>query len=222
MLSKTGDVSRQYIDGIRTKFIKPISMFFVVNLLYFLFPTADTFNSQLTTQINYLPHSGIAKNIVEKRLEKEKITLKEFEVSYNDQSTDMAKLLHIVFVVLLAVPIMILNFSNERYFIDHLTTSLEFNSLTILIVLIAIPWSIIWLDGILTSSTQMISSILNDRIYTFIAASICGILFYFIERRVYNQKILWAVIKSIVLLPCTLFVLQVYRALLFFVTMWTL
>src|SRR5688572_17254368 len=77
MLSKTGDVSRQYIDGIRTKFIKPISMFFVVNLLYFLFPTADTFNSQLTTQINYLPHSGIAKNIVEKRLEKEKITLKE-------------------------------------------------------------------------------------------------------------------------------------------------
>ena len=72
MLLKTGFVTRQYIEGTRIKFVKPLSMFFVVNLIYFLFATADTFNSQLTTQINYLPHSTIAKKMVEKRLEKER------------------------------------------------------------------------------------------------------------------------------------------------------
>ena len=68
--------------------------------------------------------------MVEKRLEKEKITLEAFEPRYNEHSTDIAKLLHIVFVVLMAIPIMIVNFSRERYFVDHLTTSLEFNIVT--------------------------------------------------------------------------------------------
>ena len=222
MLLKTGYVTRQYIEGTRIKFVKPLSMFFVVNLIYFLFATADTFNSQLTTQINYLPHSTIAKKMVEKRLEKERITLEAFEPRYNEHSTDIAKLLHIVFVVLMAIPIMIVNFSKERYFVDHLTTSLEFNIVTILMVIIVIPWTIGLLDSLFSSSTHIIRSILDDSVYSLVAAFICGILFYFMERRVYKQRILWAIVKSIVLLPCTLYVLQIYRAILFFATMWTL
>jgi hypothetical protein len=222
MLLKTGFVTRQFIEGTRIKFVKPLSMFFVVNVIYFLFSTVDTFNSQLTTQINYLPHSPIAKNMVEKRLEKEKITLDAFEPRYNEHSTDIAKLLHIVFVVLMAIPIMLVNFSKKRYFVDHLTTSLEFNIVTILMVIIVIPWIIVLLDSSFTSSTHVIASVLNDNVYSFVAACIYGFLFYTIERRVYSQRIVWAIVKSIILLPCTFFVLQIYRALLFFVTMWTL
>jgi len=222
MFLKTGFVTRQYIEGIRIKFIRPLSMFFVVNLMYFLFSTGDTFNSQLTTQINYLPHSTIAKSMVEKRLEKEKATLDEFEPRYNEHSTDIAKLLHIVFVVLMAIPIMLVNFSKKRYFVDHLTSSLEFNSVTILVVILAIPWTVILLDSTFTSSSHVVASMLKDNVYSFVAAFICCILFYLIERRVYGQRIPWAIAKSIILLPCTLYVLQTYRALLFFVTMWTL
>ncbi len=126
--------------------------------------------------------------MVEKRLEKEKLTLEAFEPRYNEHSTDIAKLLHIVFVVLMAIPIMILNFSKERYFVDHLTTSLEFNIVMILMVIIVIPWTIGLLDSLFSSSTHIIRSILNDNVYSLVAAFICGILFYFMERRVYKPK----------------------------------
>ncbi len=222
MLVKTGYVTREYINGRRVPFIKPLSMFFVVNLIYFLFPVADTFNSQLTTQMNYLPYRRIATQMVTAKIVREQGTLEDFRIRYDQQSTSLAKLLLIVFVFLVAIPLMVLNFSKEKYFIDHLMTSFEFNSLLILIVLILIPWFIIFLDTVFTSTTHSISSILDDHIYSFIAGFICIILLYFMERRVYNQRLLWAIAKAVVLVPCLLFMLQTYRAILFLSTMWTL
>ena len=222
MLLKTGYVSRQYMDGIRGRFFKPLSMFFVVNVIYFLFAWADTFNSQLKTQINYLPHSALAKSIVDQRLEKEKVIYEEFEKRYNEHSTDLAKLLHILFVVLMSMPIMILNFSRDRYFVDHFTASLEFNSAMILVVILAIPWALLGLGSLFPPASDVIFTILSDDVYTYIAAVSCGFLFYSIERRMYTQKVLSAILKSLVLVPCMLVVLQLYRALLFLVTVWTM
>lgn len=219
MLTRTGYVTSQYIKGVRVPFIRPLSMFFVVNLIYFLCGTGDTFNSSLIAQMNYFPHKRIATTAVTEHIERDKITLEEFTLQYNRQSTSIAKMLLIVFVMLAAVPFMLLNYTRERYFVDHLMTSLEFCSVIILISLILLPWLIIFLGAIFQFS---IKTILNDRIYTIIAALICFLFLCLMERRVYGQRYLLAVVKAIVLVPCLFYVLQAYRIILFFVTMWTL
>lgn len=219
MLARTGYVTHQYINGIRVPFIRPISMFFVVNLIYFLFPWADTFNSRLVTQMNYLPHSGMATTIVTERIERENVTLQEFTMQYDQQSTSMAKLLLILFVMLMAVPFMALNYSRDKYFADHLATSLEFSSVSILLCIIIVPWTISLFGSLLKFS---VDEILSDRIYTIITAIICFLIFSLMERRVYNQRFILAVAKAIILLPCLYCSLQAYRIILFFVTIWTM
>jgi hypothetical protein len=122
----------------------------------------------------------------------------------------------------MAIPMMLLNFSRDRYFVDHLTASLEFNSITILVVIIGFPWALVGVASLFRAASDTISTMLSDHVYAYIAAVLCGFLFYSIERRVYTQKVFWAMIKSAVLLPCMLAVLQLYRGLLFFVTVWTM
>ena len=64
MLRKPGEVSHQYMNGRRVPYYKPVSMFFVANLLYFLFPAFNSLNSSLYVQMNQLPHSELVTRMV--------------------------------------------------------------------------------------------------------------------------------------------------------------
>ena len=70
MITRPGAMSYQYINGKRVSFIKPVSMFFIANLVYFLFPLFNSLDSSLSNQMYHLPHSVIAERMV-----KEEFTL---------------------------------------------------------------------------------------------------------------------------------------------------
>jgi len=69
LLLHPGELSRNYIKGVRKKFLSPLQLFFFANLLYFLFPMLSTFNTGLNAQINRLPNSELISPIVMDHIE---------------------------------------------------------------------------------------------------------------------------------------------------------
>src|SRR5882762_1622440 len=51
ILSKPGFISKEITEGRRVKYLQPLSLFFVLNLAYFLFPVIQLFNASLNTQL---------------------------------------------------------------------------------------------------------------------------------------------------------------------------
>lgn len=219
---RPGELSQKVMNGIRVPFLRPLSLFFIANLLYFLFPVFDTFNSHLRTQMHFMPYSTIASQMVEEKLEREGKTLQEFTTDYRNQSTNMSKLLLIVFVFLVAVPLALINYSNHYYFYDHVVVSLEYNSVIILAVQVILPRILMAISFVFFDSDTFLDTILHDSIFSWVAVTLSFFIFFRMERTVYNQKTKTALIKAFLMLPSLFIALQVYRISLFFVTMWTL
>lgn len=221
MVFKPGFVSSQVIEGIRVPFIKPVSMFFIVNLIYFLFATSDTYNSKLDSQLNRMPYSRIIKSIIEEKLIRENIALNDFRIRYENQSTSLAKLMLIVFVLFTGVFFLLLNLKKEFYFYDHLTVSLEFNALFILISNILLHYTALLIAKFMSLVDVSIWTYLTDSVFTAITVVIAVILLYSIHRRAYRNSVAWSLLKALVFIPCLAMSMVAYRAILFFVTIWT-
>ncbi len=219
---RTGELTRNFMEGVRVPFLKPLSVFFLANLFYFLFPAFDTFNSSLRTQMHFLPHSTIARNIVEKRLAREQVTLEEFTIRYQQQSTSMARLILIVFVFFVALILGLINYSSRHYFYDHLLAALEFSSLLIIVGLLMIPWLLVLLGKLWWGNPHWVDVVLQDSVYSSLIGAICLGVFYMMEKRVYLQSTKNAIIKALLMIPGLFIAVHCYRIVLFFVTMWTL
>ena len=50
MVAKPGFLSNEFSEGRKVKYIKPLSIFFLLNLIYFLFPVIQLFNASLRPQ----------------------------------------------------------------------------------------------------------------------------------------------------------------------------
>ena len=57
---------REYVDGRRVKYLRPLQMFFILNLIYFLFPILQMFNSSLYTQLYVLQERSFQRKLERK------------------------------------------------------------------------------------------------------------------------------------------------------------
>lgn len=221
MLKKPGEVSFHYMNGKRIPFYKPVSMFFIANLLYFLFPAVNSLDSSLDVQMNMLPHSKLATAMVTKHIAAENIDLKTFGIRYNQQSTNMAKMVLILMVVYFSVPLTLVNYNRKMYYSDHLLVSLEACSLIILINFLLLIWVFKFLIVMANGVGFDLTYILNDSYMSWMSFGLITYLCFQLERRAYQQG-LWPAIGKAGLLAISFYaVLQLYRASLFFITLWT-
>lgn len=221
MVARPGEVSYHYLNGKRVPFIKPMSMFFIANLLYFLFPLFNSLNSSLYVQMNLLPHSGVATYLVEKRIAAEKMDFDEFQIRYDQQSTNMAKMALVLLVIYFSLPLSLINFNRKMYYYDHLLVSLEACSLIILLNFVALLWLFRFAVYLADRFGANIQFIMNDSILSVVSIGVLLYLFFQLERRAYTQSPWWAIGKAGLLIGCFYLVLQVYRGSLFFITMLT-
>lgn len=222
MLLKPGYVSAQVIDGIRVPYIRPLSMFFIVNLFYFLFTVSDTYNSRLYSQMNLMPYSSVTKKIVEQKIKAEKISIDAFRANYEQQSSSLAKLLLIIFVLFTGLCIALFNIKSNKYFYDHITVSLEFNAMFILMGNIALKLFALLITQFMLLFDVLLEQYLTDPVYTSISGVLAVILLFSMQRRVYHNTVVWSLIKALAFIPCLAISMIAYRAILFFATIWTI
>ncbi|MEJ0033943.1 MAG: DUF3667 domain-containing protein [Bacteroidota bacterium] len=212
MLSRPGFVSSEFANGRTVRYLSPIQVFFVLNLAYFLFPIVQLFNASLTTQL-LAPLGFMLKEPIARKMANMHVNLSSFELIYNLKTVGLAKLLVMVFVVLASIPLNFLYRKRNRYFTDHFGYAIELacfnlfiNAIMVSVVTALIPVGRYMGEGVVTG--------------LFIATNL-----YFLIRSsslFYNEHgwKLW--VKSAMMILFLKVALEVYRMILFFVTLWSL
>ena len=221
LLTRPGQLSRNIADGMRVPYMKMVSLFFVANFFYFLFPMFDSFNSSLHTQMNSLgEHSIRAREIVKQKVERDKIDIQEFKRDYQNQSTNLSKLLIVLLVIMLTGILTIANYSRSAYFFDHLLFALEYYSFHLLINLVILANGFKLLIQLVSQWGLDWSALLSDEIFSLVVSIN---VFYFLIRGqqiFYKQKWYWAIARSAVIFYLIQQTVYLYRTSLFYITMW--
>lgn len=209
VLKKPGFVSYEFANGRRVNYLKPISLFFVLNLIYFFFPVIQLFNASLSTQL-YSPWGGLYKSIVAHKMLGLGMDFPSFSLVYNLKTTSLAKLLVMVFVVISSLPLNLLYLKKHRYFTDHVGYAVELACFNLFVNAIVLS---------IVASFSGLGKFLDENILTaiFISTNL-----YFVLRsgyQFYGEKGWRLVTKSIVMILFLKVSLEVYRSVLFFITL---
>ncbi len=232
-----GRLSRDYLDGRRRRWMSPVALFLLANVLYFVLPVGVTdFNLSLRDQIGQPLHGAMVERMVNARIEHKNreslarwsrlpedsrpaaprpVLLGDVADAYEARAGDVGKTLVILHVPLLALGLWLCFHRRRRYFAEHVVVALhQFTFLLIYFQLVLLPagWLYLYLSGA-TGSGQMppwamVASLL-----------LIGLHFTLALRRVYDVP-WWAAI--VLPLPLLVAMMQastwVYRPLQFLIT----
>jgi hypothetical protein len=221
LVTRPGQLSRSIADGIRTPYMKMVSLFFVANFFYFIIPTWDSYNSSLHSQMHSLGRNESVNRAVNARLEKEHITLEQFREKYQAQSTNLSKMLLVLLAVMFTIMLMIVCYSRKVYFFDHLLFSMEYFSFHILFNLLILTYFCFAIVKLGQWAGFDARFLLTDQVFSMITWVTSG---YFMVRGIinfYSRKWHGAVVRTFILYFLLQFVVDVYRGMLFYFTMWT-
>jgi Protein of unknown function (DUF3667) len=209
VILKPGFISREFSEGRRIHYLKPLSLFFVLNLFYFLFPVIQLFNASLTTQL-LAPFGRLFEDIIAFKMVDMNIrNLAGFSLVYNQKSTSLAKLFVMVFVIISSLPLNFLYRNKNRYFSDHLGYMVELACFNLFINAI-----------LLTALTRLLGlgHYVNELTLTFFFIT-TNLWFLLRSANIfYGQKGWKLIVKSLLMLLFLKISLELYRAVLFFVT----
>ncbi|GHN02753.1 hypothetical protein WSM22_42420 [Cytophagales bacterium WSM2-2] len=216
-LKNPGFLSKEFVEGRRVKYLKPLSLFFVLNLAYFFFPVIQLFNASLNTQLRsslyLLSIKKFYATTVASKAASMGIDLQSFTLIYNLKTVGFAKLMVMVFVVIASLPLNFFYYKRNRFFTDHIDYMVELACFNLLVNAIALS---------IVASFTGVGKYLNETSLTviFISTNL-----YFLIRSsavFYNEKGVLLIFKSMVMILFLKIALEVYRSVLFFVTIWSL
>ncbi|MBS1490601.1 MAG: DUF3667 domain-containing protein [Bacteroidetes bacterium] len=211
VVSKPGFLATEFVEGRRVRYLNPLSFFLVLNLVYFFFPVIQLFNASLNTQL-LTPLGHWYGNLIVLKMQRMDVNLSSFSLLYNIKTTSLAKLMVMIFVVLGSLPLNILYRKTGRFFTDHIDYVVELACYNLLINAL-----------LLTLLASMgLGKFLNE--YTLTGIFVTTNLYFLIRsgKIFYRQQGIWLVLKSFLMIVFLKMALEVYRAILFFITLWSL
>jgi hypothetical protein len=220
ILIRPGYVSKNFAIGRRQPFMKPIAMFFVANLIYFVLPVFQTFTTTLNSQRYSHPYSSLIEDRIETKMKQKGMTFEELSEVYNTKTTGHSKLLLILVVPMYAVVFALANINKKKLFADHLLISLEFMCYILFYCTIFLSFvlaAFISLSQLLGANLNQFFSNEGNFLVPFIACAIIYFI-YRAERIFYEEKIVWAGMKAAAFVFLTMWVIYVYRFILFHIT----
>jgi len=208
MIKKPGFVSFEMTSGRTVKYLRPMSLFFLLNLLYFFFPVIQLFNASLNTQL-LAPYGSFIQEMIARKMINLDMDMSSFSLIYNLKTTSLAKLLVMVFVVLASLPLNFLYRKRNRYFTDHVGYAVELACFNLFVNAL-----------VLTVFARFfgLGKYLNEELLTaiFIATNL-----YFLIRSsmtFYHESGWRLIAKSVVMIFFLKISLELYRGILFLVT----
>ena len=212
VIRKPGFVSAEIAEGRTVNYLRPMSLFFVLNLVYFLFPLIQLFNATWITQLGTLYGTMVLKFSLLKMSELH-LPRNAFELMYNEKSVGYAKMLVIVFAVLASLPLNLLYYKSKRMFSDHVGLMIELACFNLFANALVVT---------LLAKILPIGGYLDETVLTVLF--ICTNLYFLLRASAafYGEKGINLVLKSLVMLGFLKLALEAYRLVLFLVTIWSM
>lgn len=218
LLFKPGFLAKEYIDGRRNLYTKPLALFFIINLVYFLAQPVDTFYTGLYSQAKYQTYSSITIKTVKSKMAKDDISFKELAAKYDKAAVDYSKTLLILIVFLFTIPLGILFWSRKQYYFNHVIFSLSYISFVIfgLMIVLAALGRLIW-ETVAAIRDVEPSFDVNSAGSSGVLLGLLFLWLVFGLRRFYQQKYLYIIPKALALMASTVAVVIGYRFIMFYI-----
>jgi len=223
LITRPGRLTAEYFKGRRKSYLKPLQLFIFCNLIFFFaesLTNSHTLTTPLSTHTNLLPHSTLARRLVEAEQQKRNLTYEDYRSRFDAAIEGQAKTLVIVMVPLYALVLQMFYWRPRRYYVEHLVFSLHlFAFLLLLIAAMNVTLLLaLHVRRIFDLNLWMLQS---DNFVTFLMLSLCATYLLVALRRTYGQGIVRTALKCLALALCDLGVIQLYRFILFFTTFYT-
>jgi hypothetical protein len=222
VIRNPGFLSKEYAEGRRVNYIRPLQLFFVLNLVYFLFPLLQLFNTSLRTQMYLRTHSGFVRAMVHEKIGADPLALRGYELMYNEKTTSLAKLLIILFVVVAAVPMAVIYRKRNRFFTDHVTLAVELTTFNLAVNALLLSLFLMTTNAILHWTHMGWQKYLDDQTLTIIFILTNAYFLFAAGKTFYNQHGKMLLLKIVLGLLGLFVALEIYRIILFLITFWSL
>lgn len=213
VVMKPGFLSKEFAEGRRVRYLRPMSLFFLLNLIYFIFPIIQLFSATLRTQLNSFHGQFAVPAIASKMTALGIRDINSFALVYDQKTGGLAKMLVIVFAILVSLPLNVIYRSRNRYFTDHVGLAVELVCFNLFINALVLSLFVA-LFGLGSYINEFILSsiLLTTNLYFIVRA---GIAFY-------EDKGFKLILRSLLMVGVLKIALELYRAILFYVTIWSL
>lgn len=222
---KPGILTAEYLAGRQTRFVKPITLFVLLNLFFFLVGyRMGLLNWNMGGVIEGGPHTALAKRLVEKKIKTTGQTREALERHFNETLAHQQRNMFFFIIPLFAVALKIFYWRSRRYYVEHLIYSIHFHSFLLAFLVLGL-FAFVYLLGIFDLLFKTKLGPFFGRDPGILFPILAGMIAYhlFALQRVYRQSWLNAGIKAVALLTCELAIIQfIYRPLLFLMTFYTL
>ena len=149
IFSKPGQLSTDYCNGIRKKYYKPLSLFFLLVVIYLVFPFFPGLNMDLKFHMSSPVYGNYAEQKIQEIITSKKLNLQQVSDLFHEKSEKASKILLVLIIPLTAFFFWLFAFRKRKYFFDHLVFSTEINSMYLLWGFLILPLLIYSLDSIL-------------------------------------------------------------------------
>jgi len=227
LVRSPGFLTLDYIQGHRKKYVGPLQLFLICNLVYFLFPMFDTFTTPLKFQVS----RKSAANMVANKVKDLGVTYQTYESAFNAEEKSDAKTLVIIMIPFFAMLISVLFLKQRRYFLEFIVFSFHFFSFFLLFSIIGlrlfyilmkgIGWAISFL-GAKQWALELQRFFGTDNGITIVILAIFFVYLFIAIRRVFSQSRFEAFFKSLVSIVFLATTVVLYRDALFFTAFYTL
>jgi hypothetical protein len=210
----------------RGKFVRPVRLFIVVNIIYFIFLhfySVTTIVVPLDSQYNQQVYRRVIQPIVDKQIRASHTTFEKFAEKYDEISSEQAKTLVIFMVPMFALILALLYYRKHCYFVEHLVFSLHFYAFFLFLISIG-SWAInaLILQGFNVFGYNIHDYVLDwDSWFTYSEGGLIILYLTVSLRKVYGGKVWLNILRAILLSYGVFFALIAYRFLLFFTTIIT-
>jgi hypothetical protein len=229
LVSTPGKLTADFFLGRRKPYMSPLQTFFVCNLLFFIlqpFTGLEILAPPLRVFESNDFMRKTATRLVDRRLAKEHLSrsnpeqFQEFTERFDKLAHLQAKSLILVLSPMLAIILAILNIGRKRYLSEHIIFSLH-----------AYAWWLLWLlANLVILALVVVLPLLAGRhfnltYFDYAATSLefggFGVYLFFGGRRFYQDKIIPAAAKAVILTICAYQLFHLYRLMLFFTVLYS-
>ncbi len=139
LLARPGRLGHSYLNGQRLRYLSPVALFLLINVVYFLHPPITDFNLSFVDQAGEQLHRPFTAPLLEAHLRSEGLTREQFAPIYESRSGEIGKLLLIVHAPIIALGLMLALWGSGRYYAEHMVVALHLLTWTLVLPMLIAP-----------------------------------------------------------------------------------
>jgi len=213
-LLRPGFLAVEYCRGSRMRWMRPVQLFLVANLCYFLLqPLTDfnTFNSTLRLQLERQHYSAALRPVVDARVAELGITFEQYAEGFDRTASGLARSLVLLLVPAIALVMRLVAWRGRRNYVEHLVMAAHYLSYTLVVLYCGV-------FGLLTAVQHVSGIYLSEQHSGYLALAVLFAWLAPAWRRFHGVPLWRACLAALVVAYAHMPLVISYRYLLFWVT----